>query len=113
MDMTFTQCMPQGHFTKHICTQDPEKLQCSTASVRVTRHTASRGKEDKLHCTYPQLQVTVLLYKGETSGLSPQGKNVDHTVTSSILQTETALCSVTMVPSAKLHGVTFRRLSSY
>jgi len=56
--------MSEGHFTKHICTQDPEKLQRSTASVHVTRYTASRGKEDMLHRTQPQLQVTVLLYKG-------------------------------------------------
>lgn len=26
MDMTFTQCLPDGHCTTHICTQDPEKL---------------------------------------------------------------------------------------
>jgi len=75
--MTFTQCMPEGYFTEHICTQDPEKLQRSTAPVRVTRHRASRGKEDMLHRTRPQLQVTVLLYEGGTSGLSPQGKNVE------------------------------------
>lgn len=39
------------------------------------------------------------LYEGETNGLSPRGKNVDYSVKSSILQTETALYSVT-IPSA-------------
>lgn len=42
----------------------------------------------------------------------PKEKKVDYTVTSSILQMENAMYSVTMVPSAKLHGVTFRRQSS-
>ena len=43
--------------------------------------------------------------------LTPR-KKVDCTVTSSILQMETALYSAPKVPSAKLRGVTFRRLSS-